>query len=222
MLPSPDFVFTETHIFFSGMAIGLLISAPLGPVNVLCIQRTLERGFWGGVAVGLGALIGDGMIASAAALGLSAVSELMSDYRVPIRLVGGIVLIAFGLRLMTAISREEAPEERRTGLTGNVGATGQAFLLTVSNPGAILGAFAVFGGFGAIVGGLETMLEVAAVIAGVLAGGLCWWLGLSRIIATVHHRLDARRLRFINQAAGVVLVVFGAALLASIGRVLGA
>jgi len=172
--------------------------------------------------VGLGALIGDVMIASAAALGLSALSQLMADYRFPIRLVGGIVLIAFGLRLLTAMPRETAPEGRESGLTGNAGAAGQALLPTISNPGAILGVAAVFGGFGAVVGGLETLVQVAAVILGIAAGGLAWWLGLARVIATIHHRLDAKRLRFINQTAGAVLVVFGAGLLVSLGRVLGA
>ena len=88
-----------------GVIIGILVAAPVGPVNVLCIQRAIERGFWGGLAAGLGAMLGDGLIALCAALGVGAISGAVAYHRLTIEIVGGLVLIAFGLRLYFAAPR---------------------------------------------------------------------------------------------------------------------
>src|SRR5215813_10301445 len=88
-----------------GAAIGVLVAAPVGPVNVLCIQRAIERGFWGGVAAGLGAMLGDGLIALCAAMGVGAISSVFHDYRVAIQIIGGLALAAFGLKLYLAPPR---------------------------------------------------------------------------------------------------------------------
>ncbi len=82
-----------------GIIIGILITAPLGPINVLCLQRAVERGFWGGVAAGLGVALGDGLIALLAALGVNAVSGAVRHHRFAIQSVGGIVLLLFAARL---------------------------------------------------------------------------------------------------------------------------
>src|SRR6188768_2283712 len=88
-----------------GIIIGILVAAPVGPVNVLCIQRAIERGFWGGIAAGLGAMLGDGLIALCAAMGVGAISGAVQYHRMAIQLVGGLVLFAFGLRLYLATPR---------------------------------------------------------------------------------------------------------------------
>src|SRR5919201_1011207 len=83
-----------------GLLIGVLVSAPVGPVNVLCINRAIERGFWGGVAAGLGAVLSDGLISSIAVLGVGTLSRTIQQYRDAIQFMGGVAVIAFGFRLL--------------------------------------------------------------------------------------------------------------------------
>jgi len=228
-------VLSETQLILTGLVIGVIVAAPVGPVNVLCIQRTLERGFWAGVAAGFGAVLGDGVIAAAAAFGVTAISNLTTDYRTTIQLVGGAILLLFGVRLYFATPRTGAKGSRWTELrriaetipdmfrplmryqiwriVPHASVIPQSFFLTVTNPGAILGMFAIFGGLGSLTGGLTSYLEAFTLVLAVMGGSLLWWVGLSHIISTVRHKLDEDRLQRINQIAGGVLVGFGVLLI---------
>jgi len=224
-------VFSETQLILTGLVIGVIVAAPVGPVNVLCIQRTLERGFWAGVAAGFGAVLGDGLIAAAAAFGVTAISNLTTDYRTTIQLVGGAILFIFGVRLYFATPRTGAKgsrwaELRRIAETipdvfcpvmryqvwrimPHASVVPQSFFLTVTNPGAILGMFAIFSGLGSLTGGFSSYFDALTLVLSVMGGSLLWWIGLSHIIASVRHKLDDNRLQRINQIAGGVLVGFG-------------
>lgn len=228
-------VFSETQLVLTGLVIGVIVAAPVGPVNVLCIQRTLERGFWAGVAAGFGAVLGDGLIAAAAVFGVTAISNLTTDYRTTIQLIGGAILLLFGVRLYLATPRTGArgsrwAELRRIAETipdmfrpmmryqiwrilPHASVIPQSFFLTVTNPGAILGMFAIFGGLGSLTGGLTSYVEALTLVLAVMCGSLLWWIGLSHIISTVRHKLDEDRLQRINQIAGGVLVGFGVLLI---------
>jgi len=214
VLPGADVVLTATQIILTGIGIGILISAPVGPVNILCIQRTLSHGFWGGVAAGLGAVIGDGLIAGAASFGITAISTVMAEHRQAIQLVGGLILIAFGARLMFTDPLVECEPGTESKLAKSAGIIPQTFFLTVTNPGAILGTFALFGGLSSMFGGLQDYGEASLMVLSVMGGGLLWWLVLARLICTIRHRLSTRHLRLINQFAGIILIGFGVGLLA--------
>jgi threonine/homoserine/homoserine lactone efflux protein len=175
----PEAFATSTQLIASVLVIGVLIAAPVGPVNIICIQRTLERGFWGGFAAGIGAVIADGMIAAVAAFGITAISGVMDSYQKEIQFVGGLIMMAFGVKLYMAKPRIAVP--RRTSFTQlrrivdwvperlrpalrfqiwrllpHAGVTTQTFFLTITNPGAILGLFAIVGGLGSVVGGIDS------------------------------------------------------------------
>lgn len=194
-----------------GIVLGILVAAPVGPVNVLCIQRAVERGFWGGIAAGLGAVLGDGMIALFASLGVGAISGAVVKYRTAIQIVGGLALIAFGLKLYTTTPRLEA-------LSPHHGADAtlrdfawdipQTFFLTITNPGAVLGLFAMFGGASTFVE-VESYVDALTMVASIMAGSLAWWVGLSHLIGRFRHKLDASRLGQINRVAGLLLSGFG-------------
>ena len=195
-----------------GAVIGVLVAAPVGPVNVLCIQRAIERGFWGGIAAGLGAVLGDGLIALCASLGVGAISGAVQYHRMTIQIIGGLVLIAFGLRLC---SRGAAARDlpRRTEVNGEtlrdfVWDIPQTFFLTITNPGAVLGLFAIFGGVATFVE-VESNIDALTIVAAVMGGSLAWWIALSHLIGRFRHRLNAERLRLINQIAGLLLRGFG-------------
>ncbi|MFN3623743.1 MAG: LysE family translocator [Hyphomicrobium sp.] len=195
----------------AGIIIGILVAAPVGPVNVLCIQRAIERGFWGGIAAGLGAMLGDGLIALCAALGVGAISGAVQDHRMAIQFVGGIVLVAFGAKLYFAPPRF-APvtqvEGRAETLRDFVWDIPQTFLLTITNPGAVLGLFAIFGGVSTFVE-VHSYIDALTIVAAVMGGSLAWWVSLSHLIARFRHRLSLGRLVLINRIAGLLLVSFG-------------
>lgn len=212
MINGADIVLHSAHYFLTGVVVGVVIAAPVGPVNIMCIQRTLERGFWGGIAAGLGAVAGDGLIATFAAFGMTATSALIKANKPLIQLVGGLVLLAFGVKLFMTRPRSNTTPVK--GIRHHAAAIPQTFLLTVCNPGAVLGTAAIFGGLGALVGGVRDYWDAALIVFGVMCGSLVWWATLARIIATIHHRLDEASLRLINRIAGIVLAGFGAGLLA--------
>ncbi|MFV0295658.1 MAG: LysE family transporter, partial [Hyphomicrobiaceae bacterium] len=94
-----------------GVIIGILISLPTGPINLLGLQRAAERGFFGGLAAGLGIMLGDGLIAMGAAMGVNAVSGALRLYRTAIQLVGGLALLGAGLKLMLSPTEFASPQE---------------------------------------------------------------------------------------------------------------
>jgi threonine/homoserine/homoserine lactone efflux protein len=202
----------DLQLILVGAIIGLLVAAPVGPVNVMCIQRTLERGFWGGLAAGLGAVIGDGLIAYVAALGITAITDAIHNFRTGIKLVGGTILLTFGLRLFFA-----RPPVNGSASASSRSAHGlvipQTFFLTITNPGAVLGMFGIVGSVGTALGGFPTYADAGVFVLAVMGGSLLWWAGLSHLISRLHHRLTPRRLVQINQVAGIVLVAFGVTLM---------
>jgi threonine/homoserine/homoserine lactone efflux protein len=197
-----------------GLVIGVLVAAPVGPVNVLCIQRAVERGFWGGIAAGLGAVIGDGLIALFASLGVGAISGLVEYYRVAIQTIGGLALMAFGIKLYLTEPRLDpatTQSGRKETLRDFVWDIPQTFFLTITNPGAVLGLFAIFGGVSTFVE-VRTHVDALFMVAAIMGGSLAWWIMLSKIIEKYRHRIDARMLGWVNRIAGLALIVFGSVL----------
>ncbi|MEM1371586.1 MAG: LysE family transporter [Pseudomonadota bacterium] len=208
-----------------GMMIGLLVAAPVGPVNVLCIQRALSRGPIGGIAAGLGAVFGDGLIALTAALGISLVVGFVETNRLLILLLGGLVLMAFGWRLYVTQPQfmVEKPDPSGTGADADGVARPRSvaalmfdmlktFFLTVTNPGAVLGLFAIFGGIGTYVE-ITGRAEALVLVIAIMAGSLLWWCALSLLVGRFRHRLDNDKLARVNRIAGIALAIFGVVLI---------
>jgi threonine/homoserine/homoserine lactone efflux protein len=222
-----------TQLVVSGLIVGVIIAAPVGPVNIVCIQRTLERGFWGGFAAGIGAVLADGLIAFVAAFGITAISGVLANHKFSIQLIGGFIMVGFGVKLFTA-EPKLAPKQRVTSLAQlrrivdkvperlrpairlpiwkivpHASIIPQTFFLTITNPGAILGLFAIFGGLGSVLGGINSYVEALTLVFSVMAGSLLWWAVLSQLIDSLRGKLNEGRLKIINQVAGIVLVAFG-------------
>ena len=204
---------STVQLVLAGIGIGVLMAAPIGPVNVLVIQRTVARGFWGGLAAGLGAVVGDGLLAAIAAFSVTAISDAMYSNAGWIKLVGGFLLVAFGVALLFKRPALTIPVGQKSHLLEHTGIIPQTFFLTVTNPGAILGMAAMIGGLGSLIGGLNTYLEALLLVLAVMGGSVVWWLGLSELIATIRHKLTEGRLKLINRIAGTVLIAFGLILL---------
>ncbi|HUW73773.1 MAG TPA: LysE family transporter [Methyloceanibacter sp.] len=213
MQTGAQIVLSGIQLVLAGLGIGVLMAAPIGPVNVLVIQRAVSRGFWGGLAAGLGAVLGDGVLAAIGAFSVAAISDVMIAYGDTIQFVGGLLLIGFGLALLLSRPVMMTPAHERSHLLEHTGIIPQTFVLTVTNPGAVLGMAAMIGGLGSLIGGLNTNLEALILVAAVMGGSLLWWLGLSELIATIRHKLTESRLSVINRVAGFILFAFGAALI---------
>ena len=201
------------ELMLAGLGIGVLMAAPIGPVNVLVIQRAVSRGFWGGLAAGIGAVIGDGVLAAIGAFSVAAVSDVMVSYGDTIQFVGGLLLLGFGLALLLSRPALAQPGKEPSHLLEHAGIIPQTFILTVTNPGAILGMAAMIGGLGSLIGGLNTNLEALILVAAIMGGSLLWWLGLSELISAFRHKITDSRLNVISRIAGFVLFAFGAGLI---------
>ncbi len=201
-----------------GLIVGILIAAPVGPVNVLCIQRAIERGFWGGIAAGMGSVMGDGLIALCAGLGVGTVSGAVHTHRAVIQLCGGLALIAFGARLylsaprLRIASEHEASTARLKDFAWDIP---QTFFLTITNPGAVLGLFAVFGGVSTFIE-VHSTIDVLLMVAAIVSGSMLWWIALSNLIGRYRQKIDLRTLNVVNRVAGLLLALFGAVLIAEV------
>jgi len=188
-----------------GFIIGFSIAAPVGPIGVLCIRRTLAKGRTTGLLSGLGAATADAIYGCVAGFGLTFISNFLISQQVWLRLVGGIFLCYLGLK--TFLSR---PAEQAASVKGNslAGAYASTFFLTLTNPITILCFAAIFAGLG--VGSVTRHYSSAAALAfGVFAGSATWWSVLSSGVSMFRTKLNPHRLRWTNRISGVVITGFG-------------
>jgi threonine/homoserine/homoserine lactone efflux protein len=196
-----------------GMAMGMLLAMPFGPVNLLGIQRAVERGFFGGMAAGLGIMAGDGLIALGAALGVNAISGAIRQYRTAIQIIGGLALLGAGIKLyFTRPTITTDTHAEKASLWDYIWEIPQMFFLTITNPGAVLGLIAIFGGVSSFVE-VESYIDAFTMVAAIMGGSFLYWFMVSQFIATIRHRFDVVRLGQINRIAGLVLIGFGGVLI---------
>lgn len=193
-------------IFAAGVALGLSIAAPVGPMGLLCINRTLQRGLTAGLCVGAGIATGDAFYGGVAAFGLSSVTELLVGYALPLRLMGGAFLVWIGIQgwRVAETSRSARTTAPPAGLARDYLA---AVALTLTNPATIISFIAAFGALS-----LASRQGGAGVLViGVFLGSAAWWLGLCSVIATVRQALTPRTMAWIDRISAAILILFGAA-----------
>jgi threonine/homoserine/homoserine lactone efflux protein len=202
----------DLALLWKGLLIGLAIAAPVGPIGVLCIRRTLAEGQLAGFVVGMGAATADALYGAIAALGISAVSSRLVAHQELIRLGGGAFLLYLGWRTLRA-----APSDRAARLAGRGLWTvyGSAVLLTLTNPATILSFVAVFAGIG-LVEAADDRGGALIIVLGVFLGSAAWWLFLSNLVALFRRALTPARQRWINRLSGGVLLAFGVASVISV------
>jgi threonine/homoserine/homoserine lactone efflux protein len=200
------------NVFFIvpvGVIAGILLAMPIGPVNLLGLQRAVERGFFGGLAAGLGILLSDGMLALLAALGVNAVSGAIREYRGIIQVLGGAALLGAGVSLYftprTLSIRVEAQKPRLRDYAWDIWAM---FFLNISNPGSVLALLAMYAGVSSFLH-VESTLDALTVVGAFMGGSFLYWFWVSDWIATARHRLDKVQIGQINRIAGLVLIAFG-------------
>lgn len=200
-------------LFGKGLLIGLSVAAPVGPIGVLCINRTLSEGPRAGFVTGLGAAVADGTYGAVAAFGIASVSLFLLDHQDLIRGLGGLGLIALGLHMGLRKPAERGAEDR--GFRGLLSAFASCFLLTLANPATILSFVAIFAALG-LADRPGDLLAALIMVFGVFLGSALWWLGLSGVVGRIRHRLGLGTRLWINRLSGGVLGLFGLLALASL------
>ena len=197
------------EVFLRGLLIGFSIAAPVGPIGVLCIRRTLAEGRLAGFLSGIGAASADMFYGAVAAFGLTAVQDLLLGQSGWLRLVGGIFLLALGVRIFLA---KPAEREAKTSHGGLLGAYISTFFLTITNPLTILSFLAIFAGLRLA----ETNGDYGSatlMVLGVFLGSAAWWLTLSAGVSLFRDKFTPALLTWVNRLAGAIIFAFGAAAL---------
>jgi len=195
-----------------GAVLGFSIAAPVGPIGVLCIRRTLAEGRASGLATGLGAAAADGVYGAIAALGLTWITSILVRQQDWVRGFGGAFLLWLGIATLLARPSERAAE---AGGRGAAGAFATTFVLTLTNPMTILSFVAVFAGLG-LGAGVGSVHASLALVAGVVLGSAAWWLLLSAAVDRLRSRFDPRALVWVNRISGAIIAAFGVVALASL------
>jgi predicted secreted hydrolase len=192
-----------------GFLIGISIAAPVGPIGVLCIRRTLAYGLLVGFISGLGAAAADALYGSIAGFGLAFLAGFLVEQQIWLRLVGGIFLIYLGIK--TFFARPARHEAQAQG-EGRLGAFFSTFFLTLTNPMTILSFVAIFAGVG-LGGQTGSYLEAGVLVLGVFLGSACWWLILSSAANLFRGRMNTRALTWVNRGSGLIILIFGTVVL---------
>ncbi|MFN0191586.1 MAG: LysE family translocator [Aestuariivirga sp.] len=194
-----------------GIAIGLAVAAPMGPVNLVAIRSVLRRGLLGGVAAGAGAVLADVLLAAIAAYGIRSISDFIVSWAREVSFAGGVLLIAVGIRMARSHVTAEALKESR--LPANKSAFGRkaatTFMLTITNPGSLFGFLAIFGAMSGVLKLHEDVWRPPVAVLGVAIGGVIWWLVLAALTEKLRGRLTHTVLDGINKWAGILVAAFG-------------
>src|SRR5258708_10022116 len=192
--------------FLKGIAVGLVIAVPVGPVGVLCIRRTIFEGRLFGFLSGLGAATADTIFGIIAGFGLTVVSDLLLGYQEWMRAAGGLFLVYIGISpLRKRVVRPEKPEKSAENLLSAYLST---FVLTITNPLTILAFLGIFAGVG-FTGDAATLRRAAILVAGVLAGASVWWIGISLGAGLFRKAFRERHLVLLNRISGSLLALSG-------------
>ncbi|MFY8020417.1 MAG: LysE family translocator [Bacteroidia bacterium] len=191
--------------FIKGLIIGFSVAAPVGPIGVLTIKRTLSEGRTAGFVTGLGAAFADSLYGVVAGFGLSAISSFLLTHEFWIKLIGGLFLLYLGVKSFMAKPASTAANVDSKGLFNHFIST---FFLTVSSPATILSFVAIFTGLG--LGTSQTDYATSfTLVVGVFLGSALWWLILSSIMAYFQSKISSDKLIWINRFSGLIILSFG-------------
>jgi len=191
----------DLSLLFKGFVLGLAIAAPVGPVGILCIRRTLSHGRAVGLVSGLGAATADAVYGVVAGLGLKILTDHLIEAQTWMRLIGSFYLGYLGIKTFLAPPPVQEAQASHKSIAGAYVST---FALTITNPMTILSFLAAF----ASADGLASRENVFLLVCGVFSGSALWWLTLATGVSLVRGRFTARTMRWVNHLAGIALFMF--------------
>ncbi|MDY6801952.1 MAG: LysE family translocator [Bacteroidota bacterium] len=204
----------EIEFLVKGVIVGFLASIPLGPVGVLCIQRTINKGRVSGLFSGMGAATIDSFFALVAALGLTFIINFIEEQQFFIQLFGGGILIFLGARIFKTnpIRQIRRHRKKKNKLVEDFLSV---LFLTLSNPLAIFLFVAAFAGIG-LVTSKDSSIKSSLIIGGVFIGAMLWWTLLTFFVNLFREKFRLKQLWWINKIAGILIIVFGVAAMLSV------
>ena len=193
------------ELFIQDILIGLFVSIPMGPIGVLCLQRTLQQGRLSGFISGLGAATADTVFASIAGLGLTMISDFFQDHQLYIMLVGAVLLIFLGLRMFfrNTIKQARSIKYKQSNLVTDFVSV---FALTITNPITIVFYGFVFATFGMV---QDNILSLGSILCGIFCGAISVWFLLSTLVNIFRKYFRLRIIFYINKIAGIIIMIFG-------------
>jgi|SRR5579871_343548 len=205
----------------TGLVIGFIVAAPIGPINLICIRRTLAFGSLMGLVSGLGATAADGIFAAIIGFGLTAIRHWFEGWSQALQVAGGALLIGFGVHTYFAdplhgreFHYEGGHHRHRASYLRSFAST---FAIAMSNPATLFAFAALFAGFGGIMASEHAgWTEAGLVVVGVMVGSGLWWLTLTSIVGLLHARIDTRVMRIITHVSGIIVTLFGVVMLARV------
>lgn len=195
----------DLEVFVRGLILGFSIAAPVGPIGVLCIRRTLTDGRRYAFVSGLGAATADALYGGIAGFGLTLISGLLLSHHLWLHVIGGLYLCYLGLKTFMSTPSESTASRSPASLLGAYTST---FFLTITNPMTILSFLAIFAGFG-LASTSGSYSTASILVLGVFLGSALWWLLLSGGVGLLRSRLNLRSLWWINKLSGAIILGFG-------------
>ncbi len=189
-----------------GIIAGLLASIPLGPIGILCIQRTLSRDFFSGFVSGMGAALADTVFACLAIFALTYVTGFMDHYKMWVEIFGGLLVILLGCQIF--FKKPRRPSADRSSGSGYLGKFFSVFALTIPNPAYFFVFVTIFAALG--VGSIDgDVLSKWLIVFGVLLGASVWWFTLTWTISHLRHKFTMRSLLWLNKISGGGIILLG-------------
>lgn len=195
----------DSSLILKGLLIGFSIAAPVGPIGVLCIRRTLTDGRTAGLISGLGAATADAIYGCVAGFGLTLVSNFLVSQQTWIRLIGGAFLCYLGIKTLLSKPATEPAEGKSKGLLGAYAST---FFLTLTNPMTILSFAAIFAGLG-LASQNNNDFATGFLVLGVFVGSATWWFLLSGLVGIFREKIQFTALKWVNRISGLIIFGFG-------------
>lgn len=203
--------FSAVDIVIKGFFIGIVVSAPMGPIGLLCIQRTLNKGQWHGFFSGIGAALSDVFYAGIISLGMGFIIDLITKNQYGLQIVGSILLMVFGVYVFRSnpFKKLHEPKENVNSLPQD---TITAFFLTLSNPFIIFLYVALFARFN-FIAPEEKLFSILLGLLSILAGALSWWFLITFLVGMLRKRINLRVLWIINRVVGTIIILLSVYLL---------
>ncbi|MCL2651334.1 MAG: LysE family transporter [Candidatus Azobacteroides sp.] len=194
-------------ILYKGFIIGILVSAPMGPIGLLCVQRTLNKGRWHGFFSGIGAACSDVIYASLTCLGMGIVIDFIQNNQEILQVAGGILMMFFGIYIYR--SNPSQSLHRPSTVPKNYFQDSlTAFGLTLSNPFIIFLFIALFARFNFLAEGKAFSILLG--IASIATGAVFWWFLITSLVSKVRSNFNVRGLWIMNRIVGVIIIVIAA------------
>ncbi len=195
----------DINFLLRGLIIGFSIAAPVGPIGVLCIRRTLTEGRVSGFVSGLGAATADAIYGGIAGFGLAFISTFLVGQQLWLHLIGGAFLCYLGIKTLLAKPTEQEASAKGNGIIGNYAST---FFLTLTNPMTIISFVAIFAGLG-LANTSSDYASAGILVLGVFMGSALWWFFLSGGVGLFREKFDRRGLKWVNIISGAIIMGFG-------------